>query len=102
LIYNNHTYYNCEITLDTGDKYQVDANWIHNQQLDNWQGWECNAGVDRIYIDSNLEIFVGECMNARLGGMSTGWATLSAPGICQKTRCTGCTDDLLITKKESK
>lgn len=100
MIYNNHTYYNCKITLDSGESYFVDANWIHNQQLDNWNGWECHAGVDRIYIDSKLNVYDGECVNRKLGNIQTGWDILHTTSICNQIRCTGCTDDLIVYKRK--
>ena len=98
--FTNHAWYNCEILLDDGTKYRVDANWLHNQKLDHWQGWECDVGNTRIFIDSDLSVYGGECMNDKLGDADQDWQLLEKSTICKKTRCTGCTDDLLIYKKE--
>ena len=99
--FENHRYYNCEITLDDNTKYQIEANWLHNQQLDTWQGWLCDAGHRRLMIDADLTVYGGECLNDKLGNILTGWSLLDSPTICQLSRCTGCTDDLL-QKKEIK
>ena len=101
-MFSNHTYYNCKVTTNTGQEFLVDANWIHNNGLDNWQNWTCNAGKDRIYIDSKLDVFNGECTNDRLGNILTGWDIMTTATTCKKIRCTGCTDDLIQHKKESK
>jgi hypothetical protein len=101
LKFENHQYYNCEIKLANSTKYQVDANWIHNQQLDVWQGWLCNAGNHRLMIDADLTVYSGECLNDNLGNIITGWKLLDSPTTCRMYRCTGCTDDLL-QKKEIK
>ena len=102
MIFNNQQYYNCEIILNTDNTYQVAANWIHNNQLDNWYGWECDAGHNRLVIDADLTIYSGECLNDNLGNIKTGWSLLTAPTTCQQIRCTGCTDDLLQHKREIK
>jgi hypothetical protein len=99
---SNHIYYNCKVTTNTGQEFLVDANWIHNNGLDNWQNWTCNAGKDRIYIDSKLDVFNGECINDQLGNILTGWDIMTTATTCKKIRCTGCTDDLIQHKKESK
>jgi hypothetical protein len=101
LKFENQLYYNCTIKLSTGETYSVGANWIHNQQLDFWKGWECDAGHTRIHIDSDFTVLSGECSNDNLGNLLTGWQLFSGPSICKRERCTGCTDDLLIFKKES-
>ena len=42
--FENQENYNCRITTDTGEEYLVYANWLHNERLDNWQGWH-GAGI---------------------------------------------------------
>ena len=96
--FEDHPHYNCEITLSTGEKYRVSANWIHNNQLDNWHGWSCNAGVQRLDIDKNFNVHSGQCHNDYLGNLKTEWSPLTQPTTCKKQRCTGCTDDLLVSK----
>lgn len=88
--------------LQNGDTYYVNANWIHNNDLDFWNGWECDAGFNRINIDENLNVYSGECLNDNLGNINGEWAILDRPTICKRNRCTGCTDDLIQFKKESK
>ena len=100
--FSDQLYYNCSIKLSNGETYNVSANWIHNQQLDFWEGWECAAGHDRLHIDSDFTVLSGECFNDNLGNLLTGWKLFDRSTICKKKRCTGCTDDLLIFKKESK
>ena len=97
--FENHENYNCNITLDSGDEYKVYANWIHNQGLDRWQGWHCDAGHTRFYIDKNFDIWSGECKNDYLGNATSNW-NLKTDTICNRVTCTGCTDDLLTHKYE--
>ena len=97
--FENHLYYNCEITLANDEKYWVDANYIHNSQFDQWKGWSCNAGFRRLSIDKDFNVYSGECHNDYLGNLKTKWAPLDEPTTCKQQRCTGCTDDLLISKQ---
>lgn len=94
----NQSNYNCKVTTDTGDEYLLYANWLHNNQLDNWNGWQCDAGVTRILIDKHLNVHSGECLNDFLGNALTDF-TIKDTNICKRLTCTGCTDDLLTQKK---
>ena len=91
--------HNCEIILDDGTSFKVYANWIHNNDLDHWQGWSCAAGADRILITEELDVYSGECKNDYLGNLNTQWDLLENP-VCKRSRCTGCTDDLLMEKSK--
>ena len=94
---NNHWNYNCVITTDSGEQKKVYANWIHNNGLDHWRGWHCEAGVTRFCIDDKLDVWSGECKNDFLGNALTQW-TVKTHTVCKRETCTGCTDDLLATK----
>jgi hypothetical protein len=98
LKFENQQHYNCKIQLDNDEQYCVDANWIHNNQLDNWQDWKCDAGHRRLDIDKDFNVYSGQCHNDYLGNLLNNWEPLSAPTTCKQKRCTGCTDDLLIAK----
>jgi hypothetical protein len=95
--FENHKNYNCKITTDMGEEYLVYANWIHNNRLDSWQGWSCDAGHTRFYIDKNFNVWDGECKNRQLGNVLTNWAPIT-DNVCRRSTCTGCTDDLLTRK----
>ena len=97
--FQNHHNNNCTILLDNGEQYQIYANWLHNQKLDNFKDWQCDAGITRISIDPNGQVFSGECENSNLGNLNTGWQLLERDeALCKRDRCTGCTDDLLVKK----
>jgi len=100
LKFENHPYCNCKITLDNNETYRINANWMHNENIDNWKDWECSAGQQRILIEADLTVYSGECLNDLLGNLATGWALFDNPTTCQQPRCTGCTDDLIVFKKE--
>jgi hypothetical protein len=100
LNFKNQTYYNCHVTLNNSETYKLEANYLHNAGLDFWNGWRCAAGVERISIDANLDVYGGVCENDYLGNLITGWEILNEYTTCQRNRCTGCTDDLLAIKYE--
>ena len=96
---NHHHSHNCLIELDNGETYSVYAPWMHNQKIDNFKGWRCDAGVTRISIDQVGQIFSGECHNDNLGNLNTGWELLEeSVAICKRDRCGGCADELMTKK----
>ena len=102
MTFENHRYYNCEIKLDNGETYRVAANWLHNEAMDNWQGWDCDAGYKRISVNKDFDVSSATCHNDHLGNIFTGWDLFEKPTTCKLPTCTGCTDDLLISKREKK
>lgn len=94
---SDHWDHNCEITLDDGTSKKVFADWLHNNNLDYWKGWNCDAGVTRISITENLDVFSARCNNDYLGNLNTEWNLLEN-SICKQDRCTLCTDDLMLKK----
>lgn len=99
LEFKNHNNYNCQITTESGETYLIYANWLHNEKLDNWLGWSCEAGVTRLLIDKDLKVYSGECKNDYLGSAIDGFELLDY-AICKQIRCTGCTDDLVVAKEK--
>lgn len=95
--FENHPNYNCEITLDSGEKFKIYANWMHNEKQDSFQSWRCDAGYTRFLIDKNFDIWDGECKNSHLGQVLGNWE-LNSSTICKQLTCTGCTDDLITAK----
>ena len=97
--FENHHNHNCLIELDNGETYSVYAPWMHNQKIDNFKGWRCDAGVTRISIDQVGQVRNGECYATDLGNLNTGWELLEeSAAICKKDRCAGCADDLMTKK----
>lgn len=96
--FKNDDNYNIQITLTDGNTYRIYANFLHNETLDRWQGWHCQAGANRIYIDKNLDVWSGQCKNDYQGNMTTEWSLYQNHTVCKQDRCTGCTDDLAVTK----
>lgn len=96
----SHSDYNCKITTSDGRESLIYANWLHNQDQDHWQGWLCQAGTQRVYIDKDLVVFGGECKNDCLGSALTNFEPLTHGTICNRPVCSGCTDDLMVAKKK--
>jgi hypothetical protein len=96
--FENHENYNCKASLEDGSQYYLYANWLSNNELHHWRDWHCEAGVTRILIDKNLNVWSGECKNDKLGDIDQGWSLFEHHSVCSKEHCTGCTEDLLTTK----
>lgn len=91
------------MVTDTDERFSVFANWIHNSNLDQWQGWHCDAGRTRLYINKNGDAYSGECQNDLLGNVFDGSFKINTqPTVCKRNRCTGCTDDLMVAKYQPK
>lgn len=87
------------INLSNGEEFLVYANWVHNQNIDDFKDWYCEAGITRLVIDSSGDVFSGECENSYLGNLNTDWNLLNrSDAVCKRSRCTGCTDDLIVKK----
>lgn len=93
----HHPNYNCQVTTDQGNEYLVYSDWLYNNQLDNFYDWQCEAGVTRIYVDKNLQVFGGECQNDHLG--TTNDFNMLQSAVCKQSRCFPCTDDLAVAKQ---
>lgn len=78
--------------------YLIDANTMHNESLDSWKGWKCNAGYKRLAITPDGVVLSGECRNDYLGQLDGDWDILPGPTTCKRERCTGCTNDLMAEK----
>lgn len=94
---NNDNNYNVKVIFEDGSEKLVYAYKLHNQKLDYWQGWECAAGADSLYIYQD-EIYGGECKNDLLGKLRGDWQLFETYTTCKLERCSGCTADLMVTK----
>lgn len=95
-----HQNYNCRITDDQGQEHLVYANWMHNEKFDCWQGYKCDVGHTRFYIDKNFNVWSGECKNEHLGHVLEDWS-IKTDSVCKQITCTGCTDDLITRKYQN-
>lgn len=92
--------YNAKVTFDDSTTALIYANRLHNEEVDNWHGWLCTAGVTSIYIYQD-DVYNGECCNDTLGKiLDKTWQLIDNHTICQLERCTGCTTDLMQKKQK--
>jgi hypothetical protein len=90
--------YNAVAMFDDGAETKIYANQLRNKNLDYFKGWSCLAGMTRLYIDSNGDVFSCERKNSYLGNIKSQWAPHNEPTLCTQTRCGACTDDLMTEK----
>jgi MoaA/NifB/PqqE/SkfB family radical SAM enzyme len=99
--FENHSNYNCTVITDNNEKFNVFADWMHNEKLDQWQGWQCDAGRTRLYISKHGDVYSGACRNDFLGNVFNGSFKINKqPTECKRSRCTSCTDDLMVAKQK--
>jgi hypothetical protein len=91
-------YYNCIVLDENNKEYKINSKQFYNLNLHNFFNWQCNAGVDSIYIENDL-VYGGECQNDLLGTIQN-WELLKKPTTCSRQFCSGCTIDLMIVKKK--
>jgi organic radical activating enzyme len=83
-----------------GQRIAIAAQEFISQHKNDWQGWQCHAGLEQIVVDMDGRIFRGWC---RVGG-SIGHvldADLNLPTqtiTCNKSRC-HCNFDIMCTKE---
>ena len=93
-----HNNFNCQITTDDGEESLIYANWLNNNELNNFEGWECYTGTYRIFIDKSLDVYNAMCHSTHMGNLNTGWDLVDKIIICPNKRCTGNTDDLMTRR----
>ena len=95
--FENHSDYDCQITLQSGEKYSILCNEVSNRHLGLFKDWMCVAGSKRLFVDQYFNIFSCEGRNNKLGNLLMDWKPLTEPVACRKDFCF-CTDDLQIDK----
>lgn len=94
----NHKNYNCKVTTEDGEEFLIHANYLKENDLDQWKGWHCEAGYTQVMINVDLEVYGGECKNDYLGSALDKISLLPTATICKLEKCSGCTADLLRDK----
>jgi MoaA/NifB/PqqE/SkfB family radical SAM enzyme len=96
--------FNVENKQDIKNYFQKDsigANDLAQRGLDNFQGWECNAGIESLFIDWNGEVKKAVCKVDGIIGNVQDTDNIKWPAgsvICPFKRC-DCIADVRITKK---
>jgi hypothetical protein len=91
--------HNCTVFYDDGDSVEVFAAILNSENLDNFEGWHCDAGHSRIYIHSDGSVWGGECENDYLGSLNDHtFDILQKPTVCKRARCITSADELMLRK----
>lgn len=94
--------YNVVAVTTDNKEHLLFADRLHNENLDNWQGWHCAAGSKYLVIDPNFDVYGSMCQNDYLGNLETDFKLLNEYTICKKVRCVHCTNDLMVHKYDPK
>ena len=90
---------NAVVTYDDGHQVSVYASSLVNNQLNQFTGWSCEAGVTRIIILPDLTVWSAECQNDYLGNLAAeSFFLLSKPTVCKQESCFNNPDDLTVKK----
>ncbi len=88
-----------EVLYSNNSLDQVQEHQIKLLSANQWKGWLCTAGLNRIQISTNGDIYRGQCMQGNLlGNINSGiWEIPSDPVLCQKKSCF-CGKEILLKK----
>jgi organic radical activating enzyme len=86
-----------QLTLDDGQRIPVHAQILVNLHLNKFPGWRCNAGIDRIFINTDGMVYGGMCKAVQLGDMLSEFKLLDKPVVCDGRECF-CMSDVRIKK----
>jgi MoaA/NifB/PqqE/SkfB family radical SAM enzyme len=99
LVSLNDKYYNIEITLDDKSTQSTSASSLRYLNLHHFKGWQCHAGLDRIFILPDSSVYSGECENDFMGKLNdNSFELFDRPHPCKRETCTGNAYDLQVTK----
>jgi hypothetical protein len=93
-------YADMQLTLDNGQKLPVHAQALVNMRVNKFPGWRCNAGTDRIFINTDGMVYGGMCKAVQLGDMLSEFKLLDKPVVCDGRECF-CMSDVRIKKWKS-
>lgn len=87
------------VTYDDGIQVWIHGNKLNNLGLDDFQGWQCDAGFNRICVQPDTRVFSSECENDYLGRLDdNSFQLYSQPSVCKRPKCVGNADDLMTRK----
>lgn len=92
---------NSVIKTQDGQELEIRAHRLYDLGLAHWQGWQCSAGKDMIFVDHDFTVYSGQCRNDCLGNLfDEHFKLFTEPTICKRTECTPCESDLLVKKQQ--
>lgn len=88
--------------FDDGYQSRMDAQELINTNQTNFVGWECDIGLESLYLHYDGELRMGNCRSAPIIGSlqdidNIKWPTKSF--ICPQTHCR-CTSDVNVSKRK--
>lgn len=89
------------IVWNNGIEHSLNANWVINQQY-SFYNWQCDAGLDGVFINSEGTIWRGTCLEGGpIGSIQDSSFELPNKSItCKKQSCT-CVTDMLYSKTKN-
>lgn len=91
--------YNCTVFYDNGDHSNIFSTALNTNRLDNFNGWQCEAGFSRIYVHSDGTVWSSECNNDYLGSLKDeSFGLLKGAAVCKQARCVTSADELMLRK----
>jgi len=91
---------NCNAILElaNGETIEIFADNLVQKNLNHFKGWQCNAGVERIYIESDFTVYSGQCKNNILGNLfDENFSLIEDYVLCEQNSC-DCAGDIYTTK----
>jgi MoaA/NifB/PqqE/SkfB family radical SAM enzyme len=91
--------YNAIVHYDDGTTVNVFSTHIRLKGLNYFKGWKCKAGVERIFISSDLNVFSSQCENDFLGNLKhESFELINDFTTCKQQRCGNNPDDIMMEK----
>jgi len=85
----------------SGNKTKTNSAELITRGENNWQGWNCWAGIENIVIDKEGQMFRGWCLQGgTFGNIYEDFTLPKKPIYCQASFC-HCGLDIMSTKKKS-
>jgi MoaA/NifB/PqqE/SkfB family radical SAM enzyme len=89
---------NAIVELANGESIAIDAVQLVDKNLTNFKGWQCYAGVERMYIDPQFKVYSGQCRNDYIGELfDNNLSLFTEPTVCKQEKCV-CVADIFTTK----
>jgi hypothetical protein len=88
---------NTQLTLDDGSRMSVHSQVFTNLHLNNFPGWLCNAGKDRMFINVDGMVYGGMCRMVDMGDIRKEFKLSEEPVVCDGRDC-HCMSDIIVKK----
>ena len=97
-----HRYAESFLKFDDGleEKFLHSAvNELLNNKKTDFYGWECDIGLESLFVQYNGKVQRGNCAEGGfIGNINTGVEWPSVPIVCSKNVC-HCSTDIVISKR---